>query len=574
MATVENLPTATAERPIGFGRLKRKEDERFIRGKGNYLDDIRLPGMVHGAILRSPYAHARILSIDTSRALAHPGVAAVVTAKDLETLGLAWMPTISYDTQAVLAGDKVRFQGQEVAFVIATDPYIARDALELIDVEYEPLPAIVNARKALDDDAPLIRDDKTGQTDNLASPTWEAGDEEATERAFAEADTIVTRDIIYPRCHPAPLETCGMIADFNPETGQLDLYNGNQAPHAHRTVYAQVAGLAEHMIRIMCNDIGGGFGNKVPVYPGYVCAIAGSIVAGVPGQVGRGPLGEPDVDGLRARLRDARRDVLEGRQDHGPARRRDRRPRRLRQHRAADQVPRRLLPHLLRLVRARGVAREGQGGLHEQGARRRGVPLLVPDHGGRLPRRAHGRRARARDEGRPDRAAHAELHRPGPVPVRDDDGLDLRLGQLRRDDEGRDGHRRLRRAATRAGREARARRADGDRRLLLHRGRRRRAAQAHGHPRPVDERRRRPARAPVRQGGGQHQRADPGPGPRDDLRADRGRGARDPARGRAGAPRRHRQVAVRARHLRQPLDARSRARRWRSSRARCATRRV
>ena len=282
MATVENLPSAVQERPIGFGRLKRKEDARFIRGKGNYLDDIRLPGMVHGAILRSPYAHARIVSIDTSRALAHPGVAAVVTAKDLETLGLAWMPTISYDTQAVLAGDKVRFQGQEVAFVIATDEYIARDALQLIDVEYEPLPAIVNARKALDQDAPLIRDDKTGQTDNLASPTWEAGDEDATDRAFAEADTIVTRDIIYPRCHPAPLETCGMIADFNPETGQLNIYNGNQAPHAHRTVYAQVAGLAEHMIRIQTGDIGGGFGNKVPVYPGYVCAIAGSIVAGVP----------------------------------------------------------------------------------------------------------------------------------------------------------------------------------------------------------------------------------------------------------------------------------------------------
>ena len=104
MATVENLPSETQERPIGFGRLKRKEDARFIRGKGTYLDDIRLPGMVHGAVLRSPFAHARIVSIDTSRALAHPGVAAVVTAKDLETLGLAWMPTISYDTQAVLGG--------------------------------------------------------------------------------------------------------------------------------------------------------------------------------------------------------------------------------------------------------------------------------------------------------------------------------------------------------------------------------------------------------------------------------------------------------------------------------------
>src|SRR3954462_13487592 len=282
MATVENLPSTTQERPIGFGRLKRKEDARFIRGKGTYLDDIRLPGMVHAAILRSPYAHAKINSIDTSRALAHPNVAAVITAKDLETLGLAWMPTISYDTQAVLAGDKMRFQHQEVACVIATDEYSARDAPQLIEVDSDPLPAVVNARKALDPDAPLIRDDKDGQIDNLASPTWEAGDEDATDRAFAEADTIVGRDIIYPRCHPAPLETCGMIADFNTESGQLDLYNGNQAPHAHRTVYAHVAGLAEHKIRIMCNDIGGGFGTKGPVYPGYVCAIAGSIVAGVP----------------------------------------------------------------------------------------------------------------------------------------------------------------------------------------------------------------------------------------------------------------------------------------------------
>ena len=164
MTIVENLPSPQTERPIGFGRLKRKEDARFIRGKGNYLDDIRLPGMVYGALLRSPYAHAKIVSIDTSRALAHPNVAAVVTAKDLETLGLAWMPTISYDTQAVLAGDKVRFQGQEVAFVIATDEYSANDALTLIDVEYEPLPAVVNARKALDDDAPLIRDDKAGRS--------------------------------------------------------------------------------------------------------------------------------------------------------------------------------------------------------------------------------------------------------------------------------------------------------------------------------------------------------------------------------------------------------------------------
>src|SRR5919108_3695275 len=221
MATVE-------ERPIGYGRLKRKEDPRFIRGQGNYVDDVHLPGMLHGAVLRSPVAHARIKSIDTSAALQHPKVHAVITGKDLDAQGLAWAPTLSADVQAVLALDKVSFQGQEVAFVVADDHYSARDALELIDVDYEPLPAVVNARKALDPDAPLIRDDKDGQVDNLASPTWEAGDEDATARAFAEADTIVERDIIYPRCHPAPLETCGMIADFNPQTGQLEVYNGNQ----------------------------------------------------------------------------------------------------------------------------------------------------------------------------------------------------------------------------------------------------------------------------------------------------------------------------------------------------------
>ncbi len=271
-----------ADAPMGFGRMKRKEDARLIRGLGDYCDDVRLPGMLHAAILRSPYAHARITSIDTSAALAHPQVVAVVTARDLEALGLAWMPTISYDTQAVLAGDKVRFHLQEVAFVIATDAYSAQDALQLIEVDYDALPAIVNCRRALDPDAPLIRDDKVGQVDNLASPLWEAGDKANCDRVFAEAETVVIRDVVHPRVHPCPMETCGMVADMNPATGQLNIYNGNQAPHAHRTVYAQVAGLPEQSIRILCNDVGGAYGNKVPIYPGYVCAIAGSIVAGAP----------------------------------------------------------------------------------------------------------------------------------------------------------------------------------------------------------------------------------------------------------------------------------------------------
>ena len=271
----------TEERPIGFGRLTRKEDARFIRGQGRYVDDVQLPGMLHGAILRSPVAHARIVSIDAAPALQHPKVHAVITGKDLEAQGLAWMPTLSYDTQAVLATDKVRFQGQEVAFVIAEDRYSARDALELIEVEYDTLPAVVNARKALDPDAPVIRDDKEGQTNNHIFD-WESGDRAATDEVFARADVVVEQDMLYPRSHPAPMETCGAVADYDKVSGKLTLWCNTQAPHAHRTVYALVAGLPEHKIRVISPDIGGGFGNKVPVYPGYVCAVVGSIVTGKP----------------------------------------------------------------------------------------------------------------------------------------------------------------------------------------------------------------------------------------------------------------------------------------------------
>ncbi|MGW7379177.1 aerobic carbon-monoxide dehydrogenase large subunit [Streptomyces sp. NPDC054794] len=273
--------TTTQERPVGFGRMPRKEDARFVRGHGTYVDDVRLPGMLYGAILRSPLAHARILSVDTSAAEAHPKVKAVITGQTLAGLGLAWMPTLSYDTQAVLATDKVRFQGQEVAFVVAEDRYAARDALELIDVEYEPLPPVVDARRALDPDAPVIRDDKEHQTDNHIFD-WSAGDKEQTDEVFAGADVVVAQDMLYPRVHPAPLETCGTVADMDAITGKLTVWSTSQAPHAHRTIYAMVAGIPEHKIRIISPDIGGGFGNKVGIYPGYVCAVVGSIVTGKP----------------------------------------------------------------------------------------------------------------------------------------------------------------------------------------------------------------------------------------------------------------------------------------------------
>ena len=281
MTVTDAAPLSAAGNPIGFGRMLRKEDARFLRGQGHYLDDIKLPGMLHGAILRSPYAHARILSVDTSAAEAHPKVRAVITGKMLEGLKLAWMPTLSHDVQAVLATDKVRFFGQEVAFVVAEDRYSARDALELIQVEYEPLEPVVDARRALEPGAPVIRDDIEGKANNHIFD-WEAGNRQETDEVFARAEVVVAQDMLYPRVHPAPMETCGSIAHMDRVTGQLTAWSTTQAPHAHRTLYALVAGIPEQKVRIISPDIGGGFGNKVGIYPGYVLAVVGSIVTGKP----------------------------------------------------------------------------------------------------------------------------------------------------------------------------------------------------------------------------------------------------------------------------------------------------
>jgi len=266
----------------GIGEsIKRKEDGRFLRGKGNYIDDLTLPGMLHMAILRSPHAHARIKSIDTSAAGAKPGVVAVVTGELMAQHKLAWMPTLSGDTQAVLATDKVRFQGQEVAAVIAETKYQAEDARDAIVVDYEVLPAVISPDGAKATGAPLIRDDKEGQQDNHIYH-WESGDKARTQAAFAKAAKVVRLHTFYPRCHPAPLETCGCVADVNPATGKATIYMTSQAPHAIRTVFALVTGLPEQNIRVVSPDIGGGFGNKVPVYPGYVVATAASLLIGRP----------------------------------------------------------------------------------------------------------------------------------------------------------------------------------------------------------------------------------------------------------------------------------------------------
>ena len=265
----------------GMGHsVKRKEDLRFVQGKGTYVEDVRLPGMVHGQMVRSPYAHARIKAIRTEEARKLPGVLAVITGRDLEKAGLSWMPTLFHDKQMVLATGKVLFQSQEVAFVVAEDRYTAADAAELVEVDYEDLPVLVDPHRAQSADAPILREDREEKTNHIFH--WEVGDRKATDSVLQSAPVIAKLDAFFPRCHPAPLETCGCVADYNSATGKLTIWETSQAPHAHRTLFALVAGLPENNIRIIAPDIGGGFGNKVPIYPGYVCSVVASLQLGRP----------------------------------------------------------------------------------------------------------------------------------------------------------------------------------------------------------------------------------------------------------------------------------------------------
>ena len=406
--------------------LLRKEDARFIRGQGSYVDDIKLPGMLFGALVRSPYAHARIKSIDKTKALACPGVVAVLTADDLKPVNLHWMPTLGGDVQAVLADKKVCFQMQEVAMVLATDRYAAADGAALVEVDYEELPAIVDPKKSMATDAPVIREDIADKKEVGHGPrthpnhifTWEAGDKAAADAAFASAAVTVREEILNPRVHPCPLETCGCVASFNKATGYLTVYMTTQAPHLVRTVLAMLSGVAESKIRVVGGDIGGGFGNKVPVYPGYVVAIVASIVTGVPVKWiesridnisttgfardyhGVGELAA-DEDG---RIKGLRFTALA---DHGA----------FNSHVSATKLPAGLfsictgsyaIPERL-LPRRRG--------LHQQGAGRRGLPLLAARDRGGLPDRAHDGRAGAQARHRQGRDPAPQLRQGRAVPV-------------------------------------------------------------------------------------------------------------------------------------------------------------
>ena len=256
--------------------LKRREDPRLITGQGNFTDDIQLPGMVHMAVLRSPYAHARIKRIDVSEARRAPGVVAVYTGKDLEGK-MGTIPTscrlpdanIQTPPHHALAVDKVRYVGDGVALVVAEDRYAARDALERIEVEYEELPAVVDQEAAMREGAPQLHEDVPG---NIAFH-WKAG--EVPDEVFEQAEVVIRRRFRQQRLIPNPMEPRAAVAKYNPSTREMTLWCTSQNPHIHRFILSGVLGIPESKLQVVAPDVGGGFGCKIPVYPdealvGYV----------------------------------------------------------------------------------------------------------------------------------------------------------------------------------------------------------------------------------------------------------------------------------------------------------------
>jgi carbon-monoxide dehydrogenase large subunit len=259
--------------------MKRKEDPRFLQGKGNYVDDLTFPGMLYMAIVRSPYPHAEIKNIDISEAMKVPGVKAIITGKDLDAAGLDWLPTFhGLDKQMVLALGKVLYQYQEVAAVFADSREAAADGVEAVQVDYNPLPVVADPFTSKTDKV-LLRPDREQKTNHIFH--WEVGDKDKAARALASSPKRIKQRIWFQRCHPAPLEPCGCVAYFD-TMGRLQFHVTSQAPHVYRTAFSLVTGIPEDKIHVISPDLGGGFGNKVPIYPGYVCAVVGALKIGRP----------------------------------------------------------------------------------------------------------------------------------------------------------------------------------------------------------------------------------------------------------------------------------------------------
>src|SRR5712691_3275144 len=246
--------------------LKRKEDPRLIQGLAHYVDDIVLPGLLHVAILRSPYAHAKIRSVDASKAQAAPGVVQVLTGADVRgSIGpvpcAAQIPDMKAAPRPVLAHERVRFVGEGVALVVATDQYAARDAIDLIEVDYEPLTPVVDPEKAIEKGATVLYD---GHKDNVAY-RWEleGGDVNA---AFKKADKVIKQRMVNQRLIPVAMETRGVVAEYKPGERQLTVWSSTQIPHLLRTQLAAMLDVPEHSVRVITPEVGGGFGSKLNVY--------------------------------------------------------------------------------------------------------------------------------------------------------------------------------------------------------------------------------------------------------------------------------------------------------------------
>ena len=247
-------------------RIKRREDPGLMRGLGQYVDDVKLPEILHVAILRSPHGHARIKSIDTAAARQHPGVVAVFTGEDLRdqisTLPTtADNPTLRIPKHYVLAVDKVCYVGEGVAAVVAEGRYRARDAIDLIGVEYEPLPAVTDPEKALAPGSPVIHSE---WPDNLAF-RWEQAQGDV-EKAFKRSDIVVKQKLVHQRLAPIAMETRGVIARYLATDKELTVWSSTQIPHLLKTHLAKMLRLPEEQVRVIAPDVGGAFGSKLNVY--------------------------------------------------------------------------------------------------------------------------------------------------------------------------------------------------------------------------------------------------------------------------------------------------------------------
>lgn len=260
-----------------FGKaMKRVEDPRFITGTGNYTDDLSVPGMVHAAMVRSPYAHAKILGIDASKALALPGVLAVITGQELREAGINSIPTgwlhpeIKLPPHYAITPDKARHVGDIVAAVIATTRQIAEDAVQLVEVDYEVLDAVSLGSKALEAGAPEIHAEAPG---NLCF-TWSLGDKAAIDAEFAKAHKTVKLNLRNNRLVPSAMEPRASLAQYTRASDEYTLWTTSQNPHIHRLLIAAfIMGIPEHKLRVIAPDVGGGFGSKIYQYPEEVIVL-------------------------------------------------------------------------------------------------------------------------------------------------------------------------------------------------------------------------------------------------------------------------------------------------------------